>query len=92
MKSAYELAMERLAKSAPPVKLTAEQKRRLAELEGEYKAKFADREIFLHGQIAKERDKGEDEAVGQLERQLQSDRKSIQAELEAQKEKVRQGK
>ena len=92
MKSAYELAMERLAKSAPPVKLTAEQKRRLAELEGEYKAKFADREIFLHGQIAKERDKGEAEAVGQLERQLQSDRKSIQAELEAQKEKVRQGK
>ena len=92
MKSAYELAMERLAKSAPPVKLTEEQKRRLAELEGEYKAKFADREIFLQGQIAKEREKGDAEAVAQLEKQLQSDRKSIQAGLEEQKEKVRQGK
>ena len=92
MKSAYELAMERLAKSAPPVKLTDEQKRRLAELEGEHKAKFADREIFLHGQIVKEQEKGNAEAVAQLEKQLQSDRKSIQAELEEKKEKVRQGK
>ncbi len=91
MKSAYELAMERLSKTAPPAKLTNEQKRRLAELEGEHKAKFADREIFLQGQIAKEMDKGNIEAVAQLERQLQSDRKSIQAELEEKKEKVRQG-
>ena len=92
MKSAYELAMERLAKTAPPVKLTAEQKRRLAELDAEHKAKFADREIFLQGQIAKAMDKGDAEALAQLEKQLQSDRKSIQAELEEKKEKVRQGK
>ena len=31
MKSSYELAMERLSKSAPVVKLTAEQKRELME-------------------------------------------------------------
>ena len=45
MKSAYELAMERLNKSAPSVKLTAEQKARLAELDSIYKAKLADREV-----------------------------------------------
>ena len=33
MKSAYELAMDRLNKVAPSVTLTAEQKRRIAELE-----------------------------------------------------------
>ena len=33
MKSAYELAMERLNKVAPTVKLTEEQKERIAELE-----------------------------------------------------------
>ena len=51
MKSAYELAMERLNKASPVVKLTNDQKKRLAELDAEYKAKIADREIFLSGQL-----------------------------------------
>lgn len=33
MKSSYELAMERLNKQAPSVKLTAEQKAKLADLD-----------------------------------------------------------
>jgi len=41
MKSAYELAMERLNKSAPSVKLTAAQKKELAELDSQYAAKIA---------------------------------------------------
>ena len=45
MKSAYELAMERLNKTSPTAKLTNEQKKKLAALDAEYKAKFADREI-----------------------------------------------
>ena len=92
MKSAYELAMERLNKSAPPVKLTAEQKARLAELDSIYKAKVADREILVHGQLQKAADKGDFEAVAQLEKQLVSDRKSLAAELEEKKDRVRQGK
>ena len=32
MKSSYELAMERLSKTAPAAKLTTEQKKQLAEL------------------------------------------------------------
>ena len=92
MKSAYELAMERLNKSAPSVKLTAEQKARLAELDSIYKAKLADREILVQGQLQKAAGKGDFEAVAQLEKQLVSDRKSLAAELEEKKERVRQGK
>ena len=84
--------MERLDKQSPTVKLTKEQKRRLAELEGEYTAKIADREILVRGQIEKAVDKGDAEAVEQLEKQLVSDRKSIRAELEEKKDQVRQGK
>ena len=51
MKSAYELAMERLNKQSPPVKLTERQKREIAELESKYKAKIAEREIALEAQI-----------------------------------------
>ena len=48
MKSAYELAMERLAKSDPSAgPLTAGQKAQLAEIDRVYKGKWAEREIFL---------------------------------------------
>jgi hypothetical protein len=81
MKSAYELAMERLNKTAPTVKLTDEQKKEIAELESKSAAKIAERELFIKGEIAKAVNKGELEAVEQLEKQLVSDRKSIQADL-----------
>jgi hypothetical protein len=89
MKSAYELAMERLGKASPTVKLTDEQKKEIAELESKRAAKTAERELFLQGEIAKAIDKGDAEAVAQLEKQLHSDRKSLRAECEEKKEKVR---
>jgi hypothetical protein len=91
MKSAYELAMERLSKSAPTVKLTSEQKTQLADLDSRYAAKIAEREIFLKDERAAAAAKGDFEAVAQLEKQLVSTRKSLHAELEEKKEKVRQG-
>ena len=89
MKSAYELAMERLGKTSPTVKLSDEQKKEIAELESKRAAKIAERELFLQGEIAKAIDKGDAEAVAQLEKQLLSDRRSIQADCEEKKEKVR---
>ena len=89
MKSSYELAMERLGKSAPSVKLSGEQKKQLAELDSKYAAKIAEREIFLKDNLAAAAAKGDEEAVRQLEKQRISERKSLQAELEEKKEKAR---
>ncbi len=89
MKTAYELAMERLNKSSPTVKLTDEQKKEIAELESQCTAKLAERELLLQGEIAKAADKGDAEAIEKLEKQLISDRKSVRAEFDAKKEKVR---
>ena len=89
MKSAYELAMERLGKSSPTVKLTAQQKKEIAELESKCTAKIADREFMIKGEIAKAIDKGDAEAVEQLEKQLRSDRTTLRADCEEKKEKVR---
>ena len=89
MKSSYELAMERLGKASPTVKLTADQKKEIAELESKCAAKIADREFFLKGEIAKAIDKGDAEAVEQLEKQLLSARKTLRAECEEKKEQVR---
>jgi hypothetical protein len=90
MKSAYELAMERLSKASPTVKLSAEKKKQLAELDSKYAAKIAEREIFLKGRLAEVAAKGDYEAVAQLEKQLISERKTLQAELEEKKAKARQ--
>ncbi len=89
MKTAYELAMERLNKTGPTVKLTDDQKKEIAELESKCVAKIAEREVFLKGEIVKAIDKGDAEAVEQLEKQLLSDRKTLRAECEEKKEKVR---
>lgn len=90
MKTAFELAMERLGQASPTVKLTDKQKRAIAELESKCKAKLAERELLLRGEIDLAVSKGDFEAQEQLEKQLASDRKSIQAELEEQKEEIRQ--
>lgn len=89
MKSSYELAMERLGKSTPTVKLTAEKKKALAELDSKYAAKIAEREIFLKGELAAASAKGDAEVYMQVEKQLVNSRKTLQAELEEKKEKVR---
>jgi len=90
MKTAYELAMERLSQQAPSVKLTEAQKTALGELEAKYKAKLAEREIFLSGQLDKARAEGDYAALEQLERQLASERRVIQSELEEKKAAVRE--
>ena len=89
MKTAYELAMERLNRNAPTVKLSDEQKARLAELDSTYAAKIAEREIALQGDIDKAQASGDFENADELRRHLSSERKSLQAELAEKKEQVR---
>jgi ABC-type enterochelin transport system substrate-binding protein len=90
MKSSFELAMERLNKSAPTVKLTADQKSKIAELESKASAKLAERELFLKEEMAKAANAGNFELIEQLEKQLVSERKSIAADLEEKKAKARE--
>ena len=92
MKSAYELAMERLSKSAPLTKLNDAQKKELADIDSRYAAKIAEREIFLKGEITKAMEKGDFEAIDQLEKQLVNERRALNEEMEEKKEKVRSGK
>ena len=89
MKSAFELAMERLEKESPTQELTDEQKAKLAELSRVYEAKIADREVFLNGEMEKAEAAGEFEQIEQLNKQLASERKVLEAELEVKKNELR---
>ena len=92
MKSAYELAMERLNKKSPVVKLSEQQKKEIAELESKYKAKIAEREIALKDEIAAAAGAGDSEKIEKLEEELARERRKLQAELEEKKDQVRKPK
>ena len=89
MKSAYELAMERLQKDAPSVSLTEEQKKQIAEIDSTFKARIAEREVFLKDQIGKAQASEKFEVVEALEKQLASEVRRLQEDCEAKKGKLR---
>lgn len=91
MKSAYEIAMEKLQKESPDPKLTDAERAELAELDNKYQAKIAEREVFLEGKIAEAGMAGEFEAAEQIKKELIGERKMLQEELEEKKEAVREG-
>lgn len=89
MKSAYELAMERLQKASPSLSLTEEQKKEFAEIDSKYRAKIAEKELFLRDQIRKAQTHGNTDEADSLEKQLASDVRRLGEECEAAKEKLR---
>ena len=89
MKSAYELAMERLEKGSPSISLTEDQKREIAELDSVYRAKIAEKEVFLTDQVHKAQIAGNSEEAQSLEKQLASEMRRLQDECQAKKEKLR---
>ncbi len=89
MKSAYELAMERLKKDQPTIALTDDQKKQLADVDSTYKAKLAEKELFLRDEIRKAQTGGNFEEVEKLEKQLTSEIARLREDCEAKKEKLR---
>jgi hypothetical protein len=89
MKSAYQLAMERLEKQSPSAKLTDEQRSQIAEIESLYKSKIAEKELFLTDEIRRERAAGKSAEVEKLQQQLASEIRRLTEECESKKEVIR---
>jgi len=89
MKSAYELAMERLEKSAPTQKLTEEQKAQIAEIDSLFKSKIAERETFLNGRIEAAKLSGDHLEVDSLKTELARDLATLREDWDAKKESLR---
>lgn len=91
MKSAYELAMERLAKSDPSSSkpLDAAKKAKLAEIDKVYQGKLAEREIFLKQQLETALADGKAEEIEKVRKQIASERARIEDDRDAEKERVR---
>jgi hypothetical protein len=94
MKSAYELAMERLSKSDPASSrpVTPEQRKRLAEVDRVYQGKIAEREIFLKQQLEQALSGRDADAVDKIRKQIASEKARLEEDRESEKEQVRSGK
>jgi hypothetical protein len=92
MKSAYELAMERLESKSPTATLTPKQKERIAEVEAVAQSKIAEKELFLKEQITKSLASGDGPAAAQLEQQLAMEVRRIQTDAEAKRTAIREEK
>ena len=89
MKSAYELAMERLEAANPGVELTPDQKARIADLETKCKADIAAKELPLRGEMAKAEASGQPDEVAKLQRQLSDEIRRLEDKRDREKEAVR---
>lgn len=90
MKSAYELAMERLAKDGEAEKpLSDAQRQQLSEIDEKYRAKIAEREVFLTQKLAQAEASGQMSDAADIRKQLSSEKARLEAEREEKKETVR---
>lgn len=89
MKSAYELAMERLEESDPQKPLTDEQRAEISAIEEKFQAKIAEREVFLGDLVTKARAEGNFPEIAELEEQKVRELAALREEMEEAKEGVR---
>lgn len=94
MKSAYELAMERLSAASPNdnIQLTDAQKEELADLDNKYQARTVEKKIAMEKRVKDARMKGDYREIATAEKELVIALARIESDREAAKERVRQGK
>ncbi len=92
MKSAYELAMERLEKKDGKSKpMTAEQKKAIAEIDSQTKAKIAEVEIMSKKDLAEARARGDADKIQSIEAERTRAIERARSRGEEDKERVRKG-
>lgn len=88
MKSAYELAMERLEKESPSgPALTDEKKAQLAEIDNKIEAKIAERKILGENEL--KQTMGNPAEIQVVKARMQEDLRRLEADREEQKDAVR---
>jgi hypothetical protein len=89
MKSAYELAMERLNKSTPSRPLSDAQKAEIADLESLYKSRVAQLELSLKDEVAAAEASGDPALADEFRERFRSEKARLESERDAKKERVR---
>ncbi len=91
MKSAYELAMERLEAEEPSVKLTEDQLKELREIDSVYESRIAEKQVLFGKQINDARAAGDPYQAQELSAELNREIARLKEEAVQRKEKIRHG-
>ena len=90
LKSAFDLAMERMAQRGEGMtELSSEQKTRLAHLSARTKAKIAEIEIMYGKTLAAAQASGDAEKIAQVEGEMRLEIRKLKDAEEAEREKIR---
>lgn len=90
MKSAYELAMERLDDSEPTVEFSDDQRAELAAIDEKITAKIAEKEVFLGGLIDEAKAQANFSEIAELENQRVREIARLKEQCEQEKNAVRE--
>ena len=88
MKSSYELALERMG-GGDNKPLTDEQKEQIAEIDTKYKAKIAERKIFLDKSVDDAVANGDQAEAEEARKILAQEISSLEDKAESEKDKIR---
>ena len=89
MKSSYELAMERMG-GGDDKPLSDDQKAKIADIDSKFKAKIAERKIFLEKNLSDAQAQGNADEIDLIRRQLNDEIAELEAKSETEKDKIRE--
>lgn len=89
MKSAYELAMERLKGGTPSAPLSKAQRGELAELDAVYQARVAEKDLAMQAAVAGLLAQGDEEQANAARARFVAEKQELLQELESRKDAVR---
>ena len=87
MKSSYELAMERMGGGDKP--LNEEQQAKIADIDSTYKAKIAERKIFLEKSVQDAIAKGDQSEADEARQILAKEVSKLEEKAESEKDRIR---
>jgi hypothetical protein len=90
MKSSYELAMERMG--GGDSSLTNDQKKEISAIDAKYKAKIAEKKIFLEKSISDALAQGKEEDARMIRKQVSEEISGLEAKAEREKENIHEQK
>ena len=89
IKSALEIAMEKVDGGTSPASLTEDQKERIAEVERTAAARIAELDIMTSQRLTEARAAGDEEGAGRMEKERAAETARIREKAERDKERIR---
>ena len=91
LKSAFQIALEKLEGSGQVRELSDSQRESIAAVRRKYRARIAEQEIEMQGQVRAARQSGKFHEIEKLQGRLAAERRRLEDRMESEIEEIRKG-